>query len=211
MRNGTQYKTATVTATTPEAYAQLCDETIDESGDVWYFVFADLDKYNDNGAMYSYALDENTQDLDQYITKVVGSTITNTYDSEKTSMHVEKIWLNDEKDDRPGYIDVTLYRNGKEYDKIRLSEDAAGKWYYEWPKLDANYEWTVKEDYQIPDYYEGWYEYTSVVDGTYVKIFNQKVEDTPDTGDRNILFYILSVFGVAAGGLFVARRVMSRR
>lgn len=214
LRDGAQYKTATVTSTTPEGYAQLCDEQIDESGDVWYFVFANLDKYNDSGARYSYTLDENiesSENFSQYITKVVGNTITNTYDSKKTSMYVEKIWLNDEKDDRPGYIDVTLYRNGKEYDKIRLSEDAAGKWYYEWPKLDANYEWTVKEDYQIPDYYEGWYEYTSTVDGTYVKIYNQKIEDTPETGDRNILMYVISIFAVAAGGLFITRRVVSRR
>lgn len=210
-RNGTQYKTTTVTATTPEGYAQLCDEEIDESGDVWYFVFDNLDKYDDNGAQYSYTLDENAENLDQYITNIVDNTITNTYESRKTSMYVEKIWLNDEKDDRPGYIDVTLYRNGEEYDKIRLSEDAAGKWYYEWPTLDANYTYTLKEDYQIPNYYEGWYEYTSTVDGTYVKIYNQKIEDTPETGDRNILFYVISVFAVAAGGLFVARQVISKR
>lgn len=210
-RNGVLFDTATVTSTTPEGYAQLCGEDIDESGDVWYFVFPNLDKYDDNGAQYSYTLDENTENLDQYITKVVDSTITNTYAPKKTTVYVEKIWLNDEKDDRPGYIDVTLYRNGQEYDKVRLTEDAAGKWYYEWPMLDANYEYTLKEDYQIPNYYEGWYEYTSQVDGTYVKIFNQKVEDTPDTGDRNILFYVISVFAVATGGLFVARRVMCRR
>ena len=58
---------------------------------------------------------------------------------------VKKVWSdeNDKRNIRPDFVTVTLYRNDKAYEKVRLGE--WNDWTYEWEDLDGKYDWGILE------------------------------------------------------------------
>ena len=143
LQNGEEYDSQTVAA----------GETIADENDeaVWEFVFTDLDKYDENGVLYEYTIDE--VDVEFYETTIDEYDITNTYQPNYIDIYVNKVWLNDDESDRPGEIKVKLLRDGELYEEVTLDNESG--WEYTWEDLDENYEYTVEESFQIPGYYPG--------------------------------------------------------
>lgn len=203
-KNGVQFKTTTVTASK------------DGDKDVWEFEFTDLDKYDDNGKLISYTIDENA--IDQYLTEVnqTENTIYNTYNSDKTSVEARKVWKDDKESDRPGKIELTLMRKEdgewKHYAVASLSKD--NDWRYIFEDLDANYEYEILEEIQVPGYYPGVYracEGDSSAPICY-EVENRFIQPTPDTGERNPFSVLMfATPAIVFGGWFAARKLMGRR
>ncbi len=204
--DGETYST-TVSAASSEDALVLCDETVEEEGEVWYFVFEDLDKYDDEGRQYEYTLSE-SGDIDNYVTTVAQSKniIYNDYEEKPIHLTVNKIWLNDKPEDRPDYIEVTLYRNGHEYEKRRLSDKTG--WTYTWNNLDGNFEWSVTESIHIENYGT---EIRREVDGNGNIVYNIYNTKAPETSNKSIARYVFMTGGILLGGLFVSRRFLARR
>ncbi|GIN98278.1 hypothetical protein J6TS1_41480 [Siminovitchia terrae] len=113
----------------------------------WKYSFTDLDKYDEEGKAYEYAVKE--QGVPGYKSEVDGFDITNTR-SEKTSVTVTKGWKDDNSKDRPDHITVNLLQNGDVIDTAEVTAD--DDWTYEFKNLEAYdedgvaYEYTVKEE-----------------------------------------------------------------
>ena len=129
--------------------------TADDSGS-WTYTFT-ADKYDGEGSEIVYTVDE--ANLENYEKTIDGYNITNTYvPSEMISFTVTKVWEDDSSDDRPGSVQIQLYRGGSAYqDLITLS--AGNDWTYTWTDLEAEADWTVDE----PEVPEG---YTKTVTGS---------------------------------------------
>lgn len=56
---------------------------------------------------------------------------------------VNKVWDDDNYYGRPDSVTVTLLKDGKKYDTVKLSD--ANSWIYTWEDLDGTCEWTVEE------------------------------------------------------------------
>ncbi len=113
----------------------------------WKYSFTDLEKYDEEGKAYEYAVKE--QGVPGYQSEVDGFDITNTR-SEKTSVTVTKGWKDDNSKDRPDHITVHLLQNNKVIDTVKVT--AANDWTYEFNDLEAYdnngvaYEYSVKEE-----------------------------------------------------------------
>lgn len=170
LRDGEQFQTKVLTAD------DMTSSDEDEDTAVWVFGFSDLDKYDSNGVMYEYTIEE--LEVDQYETTVTETNITNTYSPDLINIHVDKIWLNDTEDDRPGKIEVELLRDGEVIDEVELNNETG--WEYDWEDLDANYDYDVRESYQIPGYYPG---VTTGDAESGFTIENKKIPKNPKTFD----------------------------
>ena len=60
-----------------------------------------------------------------------------------TELSVVKIWMDENENNRPHDITVILLKDGKEYEKVKLSKD--NDWTHTWKNLDGNSEWKVRE------------------------------------------------------------------
>lgn len=67
-----------------------------------------------------------------------------------TNVHVIKVWDDGGWEERPESVEVQLLRDGKEYDKVELSD--RNNWRYTWRELDSTSVWTVVE--VVPEGYE---------------------------------------------------------
>lgn len=58
---------------------------------------------------------------------------------------VKKVWDDDdnERGNRPDYVNVTLYKGDEVFEKVELREE--NDWTYSWTDLDGAYEWSVLE------------------------------------------------------------------
>ncbi|MGY3766872.1 Cna B-type domain-containing protein, partial [Vagococcus vulneris] len=129
----------------------------------WEYKFTDLDKYDAAGNEYQYTVEEET--VDGYKTKINGNNIFNQYrNTDKTDFKVQKVW--DDRDDqaniRPKSIDIQLLQNGRNKDKVELSE--SNKWQYQFKNLEK-YDENGEE-----------YIYTAVEEGipTYITKYDYK-------------------------------------
>ncbi|MBS4220696.1 Cna B-type domain-containing protein [Bacillus sp. FJAT-49711] len=117
------------------------------ANDEWKYSFTDLEKYNNEGKAYEYAVKE--QSVPGYKSEVNGFDIKNTR-SEKTFVEVTKSWLDGESKDRPDSITVILFQNEKEIDSAEVR--ASADWKYVFTDLEAYdengvaYEYTIKEE-----------------------------------------------------------------
>ena len=105
--------------------------------DSWKYTFEDLDKYN-NGKEISYTIQE--VKTDNYTTNITGNqengyTITNTHETEKTSVKVTKVWndANNQDGYRPANISVVLLGNNEKVGETTLTE--SGNWTYTFENL----------------------------------------------------------------------------
>lgn len=125
-------------------------------GDEWTHTFSDLPVYKD-GQKVVYTVTEDK--VDNYTTKIDGTTITNTYKPGKTSLTVTKNWKDANNQDglRPASIQVQLYKEGLATDQV-LELSAANDWKGAFENLDAKaagkaIAYTVKE-VTVPDGYK---------------------------------------------------------
>ncbi|MBR6811645.1 Cna B-type domain-containing protein [Candidatus Saccharibacteria bacterium] len=132
-----------------------------------------------------------------------------------TDVKVIKVWKNDSKEDRPGYIEASLLCGDKTIDTVKLSEennlDGDDTWEYTWKDLyvsDCKQGYSVTESIDIPNYHKT---IKKLEDGTF-EITNEL--DNPETSDNKILG-IGSIAGlsvaVLGAGVFVSKRFFGRR
>ncbi|MBS4202392.1 Cna B-type domain-containing protein [Bacillus sp. FJAT-49732] len=147
----------------------------------WKYSFKDLDKYDEEGKVYEYAVKE--QGVPGYKSDVDGFDITNTR-SDKTSVVITKGWKDDNSKDRPDSITVNLLQNGEVIDTVKVT--ATDDWTYEFSDLEAYdkngvaYEYTVEEEA-----IEG---YETTVDGydiTNLRVGETSIEGTKTWEDDN--------------------------
>jgi hypothetical protein len=145
----------------------------------WQFSFEDLDKYDEEGQEITYTVEEEA--VEGYKTSYDGTTITNSYTPETTSVTVKKEWndSNDKAKKRPDSVKVALFADGKQVDEATLSKK--NKWTYTFSDLDKKKDgkdivYTVKE-LEVAN------KYTSEVTGDAEKGFTitntYKEEETP--------------------------------
>ncbi len=150
------------------------DETFYQSAvvtadDNWTYTFTNLPKYDDNGELYTYVITE--EDVENYVPSYTTEgnyyDITNTYDTEKTSVNVTKTWVDNSNQDgyRPSSVDVELYANGSYVDTVTLND--SNSWFYRWSDLDK-YGNGVEITYTVKEVVEdSWGQYyTSVLTGS---------------------------------------------
>ena len=145
------------------------------AADGWKYSFEGLPQFKD-GKKITYTVSE--QPVDGYKTTIDGTAITNTHETEKTSVFVEKKWEDQDNKDgsRPSSVSVQLYANGKASgDPVTL--DAANGWKYTWSGLDKNaagkaITYTVKET-GVP------HGYTSTISGDMASGFTITNSHTP--------------------------------
>ncbi len=133
LKNGDVYKTVTVT-----------------KADSWKYTFKDLPKY-DGGKEIEYTVTEEA--VDQYTSSVNGYDITNTHETEKTSVTVSKVWNDSDNADgaRPEKVIVQLYANGTAVSGKTVTLSADNEWTATFSDLDKNksgkeIEYTVVEE-----------------------------------------------------------------
>ena len=135
-------------------------EAVLNEGNHWSYSWTGLQE-NANGREIAYTVVETDQVAGYTATSTVDgntTTITNHHEAGYTSMHVEKVWADDNNRDglRPDSIDVQLYANGNTYgDAVVLNE--TNGWSYDWEDLpekqagkDVSYE--VKETGTVVGY-----------------------------------------------------------
>lgn len=123
----------------------------------WTYSFSSLAKYNADGSEITYTVTEDA--VPNYATTVEGTSITNSYTPDKTSVTVTKAWddANDQDGKRPEKIKVQLYADGvKSGPEVELSKDKG--WTYTWSNLDKNkngkpIKYTVDEVSALPSGY----------------------------------------------------------
>nr|WP_289038316.1 Cna B-type domain-containing protein [uncultured Allobacillus sp.] len=124
----------------------VIDTALVTSKDNWTYSFNNLDEFDDEGVPYHYEVQE--QEVAGYVSKVNGYDITNIR-SELTSIEVSKVWVNDEKQDRPEFITVNLLQNGEVIKTVDISEE--DQWSYVFANLDKynengeEYKYTINE------------------------------------------------------------------
>ena len=154
----------------------------------WTFTKDELDKYA-GGEKIIYAWTEETEslpdgyDLTDIATEGTVTTLTNSYETEKTSATVRKAWNDNNNQDgkRPRTIWATLTANGEEIETVQLN--ARNNWSYTRANLDKysdgkliEYKWTEDTD-ALPKSYELT---DTSVNGTITTFTNTHVPETVD-------------------------------
>ncbi len=128
---------------------------------------------------------------------------------ETVEFEVIKLWKNDSgKATRPKSIEVEIFRNGKSYKEVTLSEE--NLWSYRWTAENDGATWKVTER-NIPE------EYALIVEekGTSFVLTNVLLEDppvppNPPTGDTsNVLLYI--ILAILSGSLLLILGIIGKR
>ncbi|PQD96793.1 hypothetical protein CYL18_02580, partial [Pradoshia eiseniae] len=112
---------------------EVADQTV-TAKDNWEYRFENLPKYKE-GKEIAYTVTEDS--VEHYSTKVDGTTITNSYTPEKTSVMVTKVWedANDQDGKRPESVTVSLLANGKDTGKT-VTLNADNDWADTFTELD---------------------------------------------------------------------------
>ncbi|MGX7025698.1 Cna B-type domain-containing protein, partial [Vagococcus hydrophili] len=161
----------------------VATEKVTGDSDKWSYTFKNLPKYDNKGKEYSYSVKE-IKVPENYISKVEGTTITNTYvNKETTELPVTKIWndYSNQFNTRPETITVELLKNGEVVATEKVTGDS-DKWSYTFknlPKYDnkgKEYSYSVKE-IKVPE------NYTSKVEGTTITntYVNKETTELPVT------------------------------
>jgi hypothetical protein len=130
---------------------------------------------------------------------------------QEIQLNVIKLWKDKEgKNNRPKSVAVEIFKNGKSYKKVTLTNN--NNWSYSWSVKDDTTNWTVIER-NVPS------EYTLTVDkreNSFVLI-NTFVSQNPDepindlqTGDTaNIMFYV--VLMLISGSMLIILGFLGKR
>src|SRR5690625_3735846 len=161
----------------------------------WAYEFTELEKYDDSGEEITYTVDE--VEVDGYETIVADFNITNLRVG-TTELSGEKIWLDDNSEERPDSITVNLLANGEVVDTDNVT--AGSNWEYEFTGLDKydnqgiEITYTVDEE-EVPEGYEKSIENNDItnlrVDQTEVEVTklwkDEQETDRPETITVNLL------------------------
>ena len=181
---------------------------------VWEYAFTNIAKYDETGNVYSYTVKEIP--VENYETKIEGTTITNTYrNTETTSVSGEKIWEdeNNKYQKRPNSITINLFKNGKKLDVKTVSKGENGSWIFKFDQLEKYDEAGELINYTISEeIVEG---YTSSIEGTTItntykqlgklgtprnmikKTTDEQVRELPKTNE------IVTNIGTMVGGILL--------
>ena len=166
----------------------------DDEG-VWKTTFKNLPKTDVNGNEYVYTVKERA--IEGYDSTVAGDaqngfTITNTPETEKTTVGVIKKWVGDDENARPASITVELLKNGEVIDTATIEPDEDGEWKHEFSGLEKYengklIEYTVREA-EVPAGYtsevSGDMESGFVITNTPDEPENPEEPDEPDNPDE---------------------------
>ncbi|WP_411953818.1 Cna B-type domain-containing protein [Alkalibacillus sp. S2W] len=159
LKNGEQIKTQEVTA--------------DSS---WQYTFKELEKYDDEGKLYNYSIEEKA--IEGYHPMYDQFDITNRRVG-VTSIDVTKSWEQDAESVRPNSILVSLYQNGELFREATLT--ASDDWQYTFKDLPEYDQEGKRFDYTIKEKpVDG---YSSQVDGNH--IINTYEESIPSSGEND--------------------------
>ncbi|MGM8213099.1 Cna B-type domain-containing protein [Virgibacillus sp. W0430] len=112
----------------------------------WKYSFTSLDKYDDNGVVYEYTIEE--EGLDGYKTLIDGFDLINVrFDT--TSIDGKKTWKGDTAVDRPKFITVILNANGKQVDRLEVTEQMG--WSYSFANIPVYDEEGKEISYSIEE------------------------------------------------------------
>ncbi|MBO1265102.1 Cna B-type domain-containing protein [Proteiniclasticum sp. SCR006] len=144
----------------------------------WKYSFIDLPKYDANGALYKYSIDE--VEVDGYETETDGYDLTNIR-TDITSVTGTKIWMDEpETEMRPESITVVLLESGEEYKTMEVTPDTDGNWTYTFNDLPQFDEYGVVYQYSIDELEVEGYETT--VEG--FDLINTRVGMTSVSGTK---------------------------
>ena len=121
-------------------------------------------------------------------------TITNTKEFKLIDVSVKKVWYGADVT-HPESVQVTLYRDGKAYDTVKLS--AANNWSYVWEDLTDEFQWKV-DDPSVPSGYN-----KTVRNSGYAYTITNTHENNPKTGDTADLLGLglLTAIGIIGFGI----------
>lgn len=154
------------------------------SQDDWHYQFTNLPKFL-NGREIEYSVSENA--VPDYVTTIEGSTITNTHTPEVRAINVQKVWddQNDQDKLRPEAVTLALLANGEKIDEASVS--GADQWAHKWEGLPKNdkgqaINYTIEEETAVPGY-------TSTVskqnDDSFIVTNTHSPEQTSVKGHKN--------------------------
>lgn len=138
------------------------------------------DDYSDDGYVTTKTGDKGTITKDGTSTAVFTNTKDVTPidpDSDNSNLTVKKEWILDDGGKATDSVTVVLLRDGKEYEKVELSDQ--NNWTFTWTELSDEYTWTVDE-VNVPD------GFTAKVDQTgmmFTIINDDKPTDLGDSSD----------------------------
>ncbi|MDO4869693.1 MAG: FctA domain-containing protein [Bacillota bacterium] len=128
----------------------IIDEETQE--EVWEGVFENIPYTDEHGEKINYSIrEEDNPDYDSSLDKTGDLyAFTNIHVPEKTKVSGSKTWTNDTEADRPEYIEVELYADGKYAQKKTVRPDKDGRWNYSFDNLykykdGQEIEYTIKE------------------------------------------------------------------
>lgn len=171
----------------------------------WTYDFGKLDKYDKNGALYTYVVKETlidktpVEETDYKVSAGEGYDLINTIKEEtKTAITVKgtKTWVdnNDQSKMRPKEITVNLLRDDKKIDSVQVKADDDGTWKFEFkdlPKYDMAdgrlFKYSVGEE-KVKNYQTtiNGYDITNTLEenDTPDKPVKPEDPDTPDTSEK---------------------------
>jgi serine-aspartate repeat-containing protein C/D/E len=181
--------------------------------DNWSYEFTNLPKYKGDTEIV-YTITENQ--VDNYITKIDGFNIINTYSPGNTSGTVTKHWddANDKDGIRPNSIRIQLYANGKKHgEPVRVTEK--NNWTYTWEKLKICDQDGKAIQYEIKEVGVA-AGYTATITGnnlgnlliTNTHSINKTIKNIPITGDERNGWAIIFNAGilVTLSGSFIFKK-----
>lgn len=128
---------------------------IDEN--TWKYTFTELEKYDSNGKLYEYTVEEEPiksakTEVGTYKSKVEGTTIINTLVG-KVELGGEKIWKdnNNAYGTRPDSIIVNLFANGEKVQNKEVTKGELGNWTFFFANLVKFDEEGKKIEYSISE------------------------------------------------------------
>ena len=181
----------------------------------WTATVEDLPKYADGEEIeYTWTEKDLPEGYELTNTEVEGllTILTNTHTPDERDLTVIKVWADDNNysKKRPASVEITLLANGKEYDRVVLSE--SNDWRHTFTELPVNDDgekitYSVLEEI-VPEDYEVAYEETEegfIIHNVLGKGGDNPPPDNPQTGD-NILLYLVTLLISIVG--FVGSKII---
>lgn len=200
----------------------LVGEITTDAQKQWKYDFGELDKYDENGALYTYIVKETKVDgialaeTDYQVSNGENYDLGNELKDIKITISGTKTWVdnNDQHKMRPTSIIVNLFRDGVKVDSVEVKAAEDGTWTYEFKEL-SKYDMSTGKVYTYSVEEEAVANYNSTVNGFDItntldetKIPKAPTPSTPDTRDGIV---VAGYFGTAIMALFVAMVTFLRR
>ena len=171
------------------------------------------DDYSDDGYVTTKTGDTGTIAKDGTSTAVFTNTKNVTPidpDPDDSSLTVKKEWILDDGGKATDSVTVVLLRDGKEYEKVELSD--RNNWTFTWTGLSDGYTWTVDE-VNVPDGFTAKVDQNGMIftitnddkptDPDEPAVPDKPTDDVPKTGDETNLTLWLVLLGISGMGTII--------